>query len=195
MNSEPDALKSNAASLELESECSAEEMPDAPTGMVLHTVEVQTDKAEGRQRQISAKIQIPHSADQVWQILTDYDHLADFIPNLAKSRRIEHPQGGIRLEQIGTESLLKLKFCARVVLDMVEHFPHRLDFNMVEGDFKQFQGSWILQPLADRTTELCYVVSILPPRMMPVAMIECRLKQGLAVNLSAIYNRAEALFS
>lgn len=156
-------------------------------------VEVQTDRVEGRQRQISAKICIPYSNDQVWQILTDYDHLADFIPNLAKSRRISHPHNGIRIEQIGTQSLLKLKFCARVVLDMVERFPHRLDFEMVEGDFKKFSGSWLLQPI-EGGTELSYVVSVLPPLAMPVGMIEKRLKGGLVLNLSAIRSRAELLF-
>ena len=179
-----------------------ESLSESPLSELAQGVEVQTDRAEGRQRQISAKIQIPYSIEQVWQILTDYDRLSDFIPNLAKSRRIAHPQGGIRIEQVGTQSLLKLKFCARVVLDMVEHFPHQLDFCMVEGDFKQFSGSWTLQPVASGSqlcgsklcTELCYVIVVLPPRTMPVGMIENRLKSGLVTNLSAIRDRANVLF-
>jgi ribosome-associated toxin RatA of RatAB toxin-antitoxin module len=164
---------------------------------LMDQVEVQTERAEGRQRVISARIQIPHPIEQVWGILTDYDHLADFIPNLSKSRQIDHPQGGIRIEQIGTQSLLRLKFCARVVLDMLEQFPNRLAFQMVEGDFKIFQGSWTLHPvtLAEGDgTDLVYAVTVLPPRAMPVGMIERRLKQGLVVNLSAIRRRADELF-
>lgn len=180
-----EAYDSEAAALELEL-----------SGSALQDVQVQTDCAEGRHRQISAKIRLSYPIEQVWQILTDYDRLADFIPNLAKSCRIEHPQGGIRIEQVGTQSLLKLKFCARVVLDMVEQFPHQLDFCMVEGDFKQFSGSWILQPVAQGAeTELCYTISVLPPRTMPVGMIERRLKSGLVVNLSAIRQRADALYT
>ncbi len=159
-------------------------------------VEVTTDRAEGRERQISARICLPYGAEQVWQILTDYNHLADFIPNLAKSQQIEHPQGGIRIEQVGTQALLKFKFCARVVLDMVEQFPHQLDFQMVEGDFKRFCGSWSLQPIADGAgTELCYTVSVLPPRTMPIGLIERKLKNGLVLNLSAIRQRADQLFA
>jgi ribosome-associated toxin RatA of RatAB toxin-antitoxin module len=158
-------------------------------------VEVCTDSAEGRQRQISARIQIPHPVEKVWQVLTDYDRLADFIPSLAKSQRIEHPQDGIRLEQVGTQSWLKFKFCAKVVLDMVEQFPHQLDFQMVEGDFKKFFGSWILQPSADGTgTELLYTICVLPPLSMPIGIIERRLKSGLVLNLSAIRQRADAMF-
>lgn len=161
----------------------------------LQEVEVKTDKAEGRQRQISARIQIPYTVDKIWQILTDYDHLADFVPNLTQSQCIEHPQGGIRIEQIGAESLLKLKFCARVVLDMVEHFPNRIDFSMIEGDFKVFQGHWILEPIANGTgTDLCYQLLVLPHRLMPIAMIERRLKGGMILNLSAIRQRADVLF-
>jgi ribosome-associated toxin RatA of RatAB toxin-antitoxin module len=161
----------------------------------LHTVEVKTDWAEGRQRQISARIQIPFPVEQVWQVLTDYDHLADFIPNLSKSRQIQHPEGGIRLEQIGAQTFLKLKFCARVVLDMVEQFPTRLDFFMVEGDFKTFDGCWQLQPLVlgDRMgTDLCYTVRVLPPRTMPIGLIERRLRQNLVLNLQSICQRVEA---
>lgn len=164
---------------------------------VLNQVEVKTDWAQGRQRQISAKIQIPYGVEQVWQILTDYDHLADFIPNLAKSCRIDHPAGGIRLEQIGAQSFLRIKFCARVVLDMIETFPSQLDFQMVEGDFKEFAGSWQLEPMTvgDRPhTTLSYTVRVLPPRTMPIGMIERRLSTSLATNLTAIYQRAEALF-
>lgn len=158
-------------------------------------VEVQTDRAEGRQRQISARIRIPHSADKIWQILTDYDNLAEFIPSLSKSRKLDHPHS-IRIEQVGSQSLLKLKFCARVVLDMVEQFPHRLDFEMVEGDFKAFAGSWVLQPAADgQSTDLCYTVLVLPALAMPIGLIEQRLKSSMVVNLSAIQQRADALFS
>lgn len=160
-------------------------------------VEVTTDRGEGRHRQITAKIQIPYPVEQVWQILTDYEHLADFIPNLAKSQKIEHPQGGIRLEQIGSQSFLKLKFCARVVLDMVENFPNQLAFQMVEGDFKEFFGTWQLTPhtiSGQPGTHLRYTVQILPPRAMPIGMIERRLSHNLVVNLMAIRQRAETLF-
>lgn len=148
--------------------------------------------ASGRQRQITAKIWIPRPVEQVWQILTRYNELAEFIPNLTQSRQIEHPEGGIRIEQTGSEALLRVKFCARVVLDMVEQFPNQIDFEMVEGDFKQFCGSWTLQPIKGGT-DLAYSVSILPPRIMPANLIERKLRSGLVANLTAIRQRAETL--
>ncbi|MCX7596427.1 MAG: cyclase, partial [Fischerella sp.] len=102
----------------------------------LQAVAVQIEKIADRQRQISATIQIPQPVAKVWEVLTNYEALADFIPNLANSRLLEHPNGGIRLEQIGSQRFLRLNFSARVVLDLEEYFPKEIIFQMVEGDFK-----------------------------------------------------------
>jgi len=164
---------------------------------LLQTVEVHTQVVAERQRQISARIQIPHSVEQVWQVLTNYAALAEFVPNLAKSRLLEHPTGGIRLEQVGSQRLLRLNFSARVVLDLEEEFPHTIRFQMVEGDFKEFSGSWSLNPYAlpeSGGTSLCYTLLIWPKLTMPVAMVERRLADDLRLNLLSIRQRTEQLF-
>ncbi len=159
-------------------------------------VEVQVEKIAERKRQITAKIQIPQSVEDVWKVLTDYEALAEFIPNLAKSCLLTHPTGGIRLEQVGSSRLLNFKFCARVVLDLEECFHQAINFQMVEGDFKDYSGSWHLEPYClgeDVGTNLCYTVNIWPKLVMPVTLIERRLKNDLQLNLLAIRQRVEEL--
>jgi ribosome-associated toxin RatA of RatAB toxin-antitoxin module len=165
---------------------------------MLQEVEVQSHAVEGRQRQIEARIKLPHAVEQVWKVLTDYDALANFIPNLAKSQRVEHPTGGIRIEQVGTQRLLRFNFSARVVLDMEEKYPYTINFNMVEGDFKAFSGYWQLEPIAvgqpASGTNLTYVVLVLPKRFMPISIIERRLQKDLAINLLSIREKLNQLF-
>lgn len=161
---------------------------------LLETVEVKTDKLEGRQRQICASIKLPYSVDQVWQVLTDYDALDKFIPNLVKSQRIEHPTGGIRLEQVGAQQVLLFDFSARVILDMEEDFPHEIRFSMVEGDFKDFSGSWQLEHLPQSNgagTKLTYTVLVWPKRTMPVFAVEQRIRADLPLNLVSIHQQLE----
>lgn len=165
---------------------------------ILQAVKVQIEKIADRKRQITAQIQIPHSVEQVWQVLTNYEALADFIPNLSQSRRLDCPNGGIRLEQIGSQRFLRLNFCARVVLDVEECFPKAINFHMVEGDFKEFTGSWNLQSCSleeQNGTHLCYRLQILPKAMMPVSIIERRLSQDLQMNLLAVRQRVKQLAS
>jgi ribosome-associated toxin RatA of RatAB toxin-antitoxin module len=175
-----------------------QEMPISDDdGAIADQIAVSSEVLEGRKRRIVAQTELPYALENIWHILTDYDHLADFIPSLKASRRVEHPENGIRVEQIGSQSLLKVKFCARVVLDMVETFPQRIDFTMVEGDFKEFQGAWLLQPTAvgsTPSTHVEYTLDVLPSRLMPVNLIERKLSHNLKVNLFSIHQRAIALF-
>lgn len=160
----------------------------------LQAVTVEVDKIAERQRQITAKIQIPHPVETVWQVLTDYQALPDFVPSLASSRKLEHPSGGIRLEQIGSQRLLRLNFSARVVLDLEESFPNTISFQMVEGDFKDFSGSWRLNScvLDSKTaTLLCYTVKVWPKLTMPIRIIEPRLSKDMQSNLLAVRQRVE----
>lgn len=160
-------------------------------------VQINTERLQGRQRRIMASILIPRALDDVWQILTDYTHLAEFIPNLTKSALLPHPSGGIRLEQIGAQCFLNIQFCARVVLDMTESFPSQLNFCMVEGDFKRFQGCWKLEPTTCNGlpgTYLTYDLCVQPPLAMPVGLIEHHLCANLSQNLTAIRQRALSLF-
>ena len=155
---------------------------------------IATEKLEGRNRRICASISIPCSAEQLWQVLTDYDNLADFIPNLTTSRRLGETGSGTLLEQVGSQCFLNIQFCARVVLNMVEQFPHQLGFTMVEGDFKAFEGTWKLEPCGDNSfTKLIYELTVCPPRAIPVLLIERHLCRDLTQNLQAIRLQAIAL--
>ncbi len=165
---------------------------DAAESAALAAVSLETKKLEKRQRQITAQITLPYPREQVWQVLTSYEDLADFIPNLATSKLLEHPQNGIRLEQIGVQSALFLKFSARVVLDMTEDFLQSIHFEMVEGDFKAFSGDWLLAP-AQEGTQLTYSLFIWPKRTMPIIAIERRLRYDLPRNLIAIQQQLESL--
>jgi ribosome-associated toxin RatA of RatAB toxin-antitoxin module len=152
------------------------------------SLNITTEKLEGRKRRIVASISIPCSVEKVWQVLTDYDNLSNFIPNLTLSRRIERPESGCFLEQVGSQCFLNIQFCARVVLQMAEHFPSYLGFSMVEGDFRTFEGAWQLtEDLTNpEATRLTYEVIICPPRVIPAALIERHLRHDLTQNLQAI---------
>jgi len=155
-------------------------------------VPVVVERLSRWERRIQATIAIPHPVEPIWQVLTDYEALADFIPNLAVSRRLAHPEAKIRLEQVGTQPLLKFNFRARVVVDIEEFYPQRIAFTGVEGDFSRFDGAWSLQPQAT-ATQLCYTVHLRPRASLPVRLIEGRISWGIRINLLAIRERVHQL--
>jgi ribosome-associated toxin RatA of RatAB toxin-antitoxin module len=168
---------------------------EKPIAILSDEVLLTLSKLEGRQRRIEATIFLPFAIEQVWQVLTDYEALADFIPNLSKSALVPHPEaGGIRLEQVGIQNLRVVTFSARVVLDMTEEFPTAIRFNMAEGDFKGFSGAWLLHAVP-KGTRLTYILEVWPKATIPVIAIEQRLKKDLPQNLCAVRDRLTVLFT
>jgi ribosome-associated toxin RatA of RatAB toxin-antitoxin module len=158
-------------------------------------VVVKTTALASRTRLIEAWIETCIGSSALWPVLTDYDHLADFVPNLALSRRLPSEPQRLLVEQIGTQCFFGLRFSARAVLEMTEAYPEAVHFEMLEGDFAEFIGSWHLLPRQDGQTgtRLAYTVQITIPLTMPVRLIEQRLQEDLRINLNAICRQAEQL--
>ena len=89
---------------------------------------VRVESAPGNARRIFTGIDIVSSSDDVfelvWKTLTDYDNLADAVPNLVKNEvlsRTDSPRGA-RLKQLGAAKIAPgVTFTATTTLDVVEY--------------------------------------------------------------------------
>jgi ribosome-associated toxin RatA of RatAB toxin-antitoxin module len=170
----------------------------ATDSAITQAVKINIEKLEGRQRRVFAKIQIPYPAKQVWQVLTDYEAFAEFMPNLIQNRRLEHLAGSIRVEQVRLKSLMGMKFSTRLVLDVEEKFPDEIHFQQIEGDFKSFSGYWRLEPWERSNqkdgVDLLYNFLIWPKQIFPMALVEHVLSHDVPASMLAIRRRVEKLF-
>ncbi|CAI8619192.1 unnamed protein product [Vicia faba] len=150
-----------------------------------------------RERRVKAGISINADIDSVWNALTDYEHLADFIPNLVWSGCIPCPfPGRIWLEQRGFQRAMYWHIEARVVLDLQEflnsEWDRELHFSMVDGDFKKFEGKWSVKSgTRSSSTNLSYEVNVIPRFNFPAIFLERIIRSDLPVNLRALAYRVE----
>ncbi|XP_058754139.1 uncharacterized protein LOC131627319 [Vicia villosa] len=171
---------------------------------------IEVTKLEKNSRRIESRISIEASLDSVWNILTDYERLADFIPGLALSKLIQKSPNFARLLQIGEQSLaFGLKFDAKGVIDCFEKelvtlpsgMKRDIDFKMIEGDFQLFEGKWSISqlfisgsdesPIREISTTLTYIVDVKPKMWLPVGLIEGRLCKEIKKNLIAVRGEAQ----
>ncbi|KAJ8905974.1 hypothetical protein NDN08_002475 [Rhodosorus marinus] len=158
---------------------------------------VEIQRTGGNSRRIISSIDIQRPSSLVWKVLTDYNRLADFIPNLAVSRLRPHPSGGIRLEQSGVQSVMGFAFNASVVLDMTEVNSDQLDkelrFDLHQSrELKEFRGTWFLQSINNnKDTRLWYEVNIAPKGLVPTRLVEWRIKEDVPANLKSVKRRIE----
>lgn len=141
-------------------------------------------------RRLAVQLRLDLHPDWLWSVLTDYENLHRFIPNLAVSRQLWRRQNRVCLEQVGTQQFCGLRFSARVQLELAEERDHgRLTFRMLEGDFRCFQGCWSVG--ADATSSwLLYDLTVQGKPGMPIGLIEQRLKDDLASNLRGVQQEA-----
>ncbi|MBW4454231.1 MAG: SRPBCC family protein [Nostoc indistinguendum CM1-VF10] len=164
---------------------------------LLQAVKGKIERLEGRKMRFSAKIQVPYSLEQVWQVLTDYEAFPEFMSNLVQIQRLEHPTGNIRLDQVLKKKFMGLQFKAHMIMDIEENSPHEIREYLVEGDFQSFLGSWRLDPclLGEKTgVNLSYELLVVPKRIFPIALVEYVLSQDMPKTILAVKERLEKLF-
>ena len=104
----------------------------------------------------------------VWRILTDYNHLADYLPNLDSTRVVSRNGDTVIVEQLGTARFLFFSRAIRLVVQVRERAPDRIDISLIDGDMKVYRASWELIPLAGATgTRLVYTATIVPKFDVP----------------------------
>ena len=68
-------------------------------------------------RRLAVQLRTTIPVEVLWQVLTDYEQLETFIPNLVSSRLVKDGST-VRLQQVGSQRLLGLRFSAQVLLEL-----------------------------------------------------------------------------
>ena len=158
------------------------------------TIEQTMEKLSGGTRRLAAQLTTSASFDSLWNVLTDYDRLNLYIPNLLSSKKIYQKNNNVHLKQVGAQDFLGMKFSAEVTIDLFEEKElGLLRFNLIKGDFRKFQGSWKIKSNKDcLRNSLIYDLTVQGCQWMPIGMIEKRLKKDLSENLIAVDKHAKS---
>lgn len=157
----------------------------------LDTIQQDMERLPGGCRRLAVRLRLALDPQWLWAVLTDYDQLSRFIPNLQASRLLWRRANVVGLEQEGAQTFMGIRFRARVQLELTEHREqHRLSFVMAKGDFRRFEGVWQIGSDPAGTT-LLYELTVQGCVGMPIGLIEQRLREDLAANLRAVQREAQ----
>ncbi|KAJ7519325.1 hypothetical protein O6H91_20G034800 [Diphasiastrum complanatum] len=147
----------------------------------------------GQHWRVITAITVEAPIEDVWAVLTAYEKLPEFIPNLSQSKVLYREENHVRILQEGCKCLLYMVLHARVVLDLFENPKFEIAFQQVEGDFDSFHGRWTLDALGNQHTLLKYVVDMKMHKdfLLPETIVEEVVYEDLPENLCAIRDRVE----
>lgn len=104
-------------------------------------------RRRGEALEVECRATLFAPAELVWQTLTDYNRLSEFIPGMRRSRVIATRPDGVVVEQSGEATFLFLSFPIEAVLVATERPPHAIDVRMEKGNLKRLEGGYRITPL------------------------------------------------
>ncbi len=126
-----------------------------------------------------------------WQVLTDYDHIGDFVRQLKRSDVERRPDGQLVLNQVVGAGSFPFRRTLHVALELHDEVVGRIGFRDILGkDFKVYVGEWQMAP--DSTgTVVQYTLAVQPRTRVPHRLIRGAMSGGIRSYLSQMQTEME----
>ena len=102
-----------------------------------------------------------------WDVLTDYDHMADFVSNLKASVVLSRNDNRLQVEQSGEAKRGFLRFAFSTVRSVELIADREIRSHLVRGDFKSYEFTTGLVGDASGPTTIVHHGEYVPTRWVP----------------------------
>lgn len=142
-----------------------------------------------------ARVELPVAQATAWSVLTDYENYPRFISTMNESRIVERSPYGKVVDQKGTFGFLFFTQSVEVRLLVAELPPSVVAARLVSGNFRDLQGRYELQPIANGT-RLLYQGRFLPdfdlPPLIGMSIVHSALQRNFSEMVEEILRREAA---
>jgi ribosome-associated toxin RatA of RatAB toxin-antitoxin module len=153
---------------------------------------VRLDGADGKVYQISARGEVAAAPGAVWRILTDYERMAEFVPDLHRTRVISRSGDEAVIEQFGEARLLFLRREIRLVVQVREQPISQIDISLVDGDMKVYRCTWKLVPVPETGGTRVFYSGTVAPKFYVPGMLGSNLIRGdIEAMMTAVMKRLD----
>ena len=136
---------------------------------------------------------VRRSQMKAWQVLTDYNRLHEFVPNLLSSKLLERNGAQAMIEQKGRVGFFIMTRTIHLVVRVTEQPFSALDIALVAGDMKHYVTRWELAPSTHdgaSGTRISYSGMVEPdffvPSLLGAALLRTDMKRMLEAVIAEI---------
>jgi ribosome-associated toxin RatA of RatAB toxin-antitoxin module len=146
--------------------------------------------------EVAASGTVQATQAQVWKILTDYERMPDFVPDLKSARILSRTGPQAVIEQKGVASFLFISRDIHLVVQATETPMASIDIGLVSGDMKVYQCRWEVTPVPETgRTRITYTGKLVPrfyvPGMLGATVIRGDIEKMMKATLKHIDQMAE----
>ncbi len=135
----------------------------------------------------SRTIVIDAPIEKVFQTISDYDHYAEFLPEVKRIHTSDRKGNEVKVHYE-----VEVMKTIRYTLKMQEHAPNRVQWTFVEGEvMKDNHGSWTLEEAGEGKTKATYSIEMKLGALVPNTIVKALVENSLPKMLDAFKKRAE----
>jgi ribosome-associated toxin RatA of RatAB toxin-antitoxin module len=99
--------------------------------------------------QVDASATVHAPLASVWKILTDYESMSQFVPDLTSVRIVSRSGNDAVIEQFGTARFLFIAKPIHLIVSVTETPMSAIDIALISGDMRHYEARWELVPAND----------------------------------------------
>lgn len=127
----------------------------------------------------------------VWKVLTNYEAMPQFVPDLATTKVLSRTGNRVVIEQSGMARFLFFSRTIHLVVQAVEDPMSSIDINLVSGDMKVYSCRWTLTPLPDGGTRINYSGKLVPKFYVPSMLGANLISHDIERMMGAVLQRVD----
>jgi hypothetical protein len=134
---------------------------------------------------VKAQMFAPVAQSIAWDVLTDFPHMAQWVPNVRESTVVKPGDRQFTIEQKGTAKFAGLSFSYTSLRKIVLNPQTTIESTQIEGSMK-LQHSLMTVSAAEGGTRMLYQLEVVPSMLAAVVMSEDFLKHEIEEQFTAI---------
>ena len=158
------------------------------------SVEFRMERGAGRERNLMVRATSTASPAKIWEIVTGYDRLKQFMPDMLSSEREGQDGSAVIVHTVCLTRYLFFMFKMNFHWRVIEHpQQHTLEFERIAGDFESFRGSLeITTDPAKKLSQINFRAMVVPEGATLNAKLESMARRILIPEMNTLRTKAES---
>lgn len=153
---------------------------------------VETGAGAGHVYAVNARGDVAAAPAEVWRILTDYERMPEFVPDLHRVRVISRGADQAVIEQTGVARFLFFQRAIQLVVQVREQPIAQIDVSLVDGDMKVYDCRWQLIPVPETGgTRVIYSGTLAPKFYVPGMLGSNMIRSNIEKMMAAVLERLD----
>jgi len=129
---------------------------------------------------------------KVWRILTGYERMAEFVPDMESCKVLSRNGNEVIIEQFGVARFLFMSKTIHLIVRALEQPMSSIDISLISGDMKHYESHWELIPVPETGgTKIVYKGRLMPNFYVPGILGSKMIRGDIERMMSAVLARLD----